>query len=775
MRRVFILLGVCSAATICSTAQINDKKSVIIGSYLEKPNAVLALNPPDKNQGFLLPQLTTQERLSIQASSPSDDGLIVYDVTVKSFYFWKESGWVKGLGSEALNQNLNFDPSTQTLTLSNGNSVSLGGLKEIPSTGGNTGKFLTTDGVSLFWAHHTITDDQNLAFDPTTNRLTISKSGSTVDLSSLVDKDKTSQSGILLGNASSITGVSGTASGQVLKWNGTTWIPSTEDVASINSDGFSITGDGTSSNKIQINTGGVSQNHIADNAVGPGEIQTNAVGSDELAAFSVDTDALQNGSVTNLKLATNSVATSNILSGGNDKILGTNSTGAVSWLDRSIFTDNQSLTFSSNSISIDRGNSINLNSLSAGGTQISGTLNNLSIIDGSVTSNDLGSSVVTTAKISSGGNNKVLTTDGTGAVNWADKTIFTDDQTLSLTGNTLGIESGNSINLNTLSVGGQVSGTLNNLTITDGTVVSADIAANAVTSDKITDGSITGIDLAAGAVSTDRIASGGISKVLSTNALGQVVWQDQSLISGLDNSLTNEVIASASISSNQLQIVEGGTTTNINLNNLSLGGDVTGTLGSNKATRIQGNAVSPTPLTGADAGKIMVWDGTQWLASASTSVVEFYSLDPAQFATTKTDGSTDKVNPAIFTLENTYLTAFKDGQGEHNLGWIHLPHGATITEITFWYMDKDATRSMSVAVYRRPFAGANEELFSWTSTGSVDAINSQTFNSFNGRNIVDNSSYSYRVMVTFDTGGETWDRIEKVLQRFYGLRVKYTR
>src|SRR5690242_3648694 len=92
---LFVVLVAVIPACKAQTGQ-----SVIIGSMVARPNALLFLNPPDKNQGFLVPQLTTNQRLSMRPSSPQEDGLFLFDMTESSFYVWKNGGWVKGLGNE---------------------------------------------------------------------------------------------------------------------------------------------------------------------------------------------------------------------------------------------------------------------------------------------------------------------------------------------------------------------------------------------------------------------------------------------------------------------------------------------------------------------------------------------------------------------------------------------------------------------------------------------------------------------------------------------------
>ena len=115
-----------------------------------RPNALLVLNPPGSDQGFLLPQLRTRDRVSIHPSSPEEDGLLVFDSDEKEFYVWKSGHWNKGLGDS--DQVLSFDPVTNKLTLSDGNTVDLSQLQEIPDQAEQAGKFLTTDGTITSWA-----------------------------------------------------------------------------------------------------------------------------------------------------------------------------------------------------------------------------------------------------------------------------------------------------------------------------------------------------------------------------------------------------------------------------------------------------------------------------------------------------------------------------------------------------------------------------------------------------------------------------------------------
>ena len=72
-----------------------EKQSVVIGSKTSRPNALLIVNPQHSDQGVLLPQLSTGQRMSMKPSSPLEDGLIVFDSNLKSYFYWSDGAWVK--------------------------------------------------------------------------------------------------------------------------------------------------------------------------------------------------------------------------------------------------------------------------------------------------------------------------------------------------------------------------------------------------------------------------------------------------------------------------------------------------------------------------------------------------------------------------------------------------------------------------------------------------------------------------------------------------------
>lgn len=72
-----------------------QKSSVVIGTKTSKPNALLIVNPQHSDQGVLLPQLSTKQRTSMSPSSPSEDGLILFDTDEKSYFYWSNGQWLR--------------------------------------------------------------------------------------------------------------------------------------------------------------------------------------------------------------------------------------------------------------------------------------------------------------------------------------------------------------------------------------------------------------------------------------------------------------------------------------------------------------------------------------------------------------------------------------------------------------------------------------------------------------------------------------------------------
>lgn len=107
------------------------QNNIGIGTNTPNANAILDLDPPAKDKGFLAPRLNQQQRVALgSVLTANDKGLLVFDPIDNLFYFWDGTKWVP-FPTDA--QTLSFNNVTNELTISNGNSVI------IPTSGGATG------------------------------------------------------------------------------------------------------------------------------------------------------------------------------------------------------------------------------------------------------------------------------------------------------------------------------------------------------------------------------------------------------------------------------------------------------------------------------------------------------------------------------------------------------------------------------------------------------------------------------------------------------------
>jgi hypothetical protein len=103
-------------AVICTTTVTNAQSNLGVGTAT--PDASAKLDVTSTNQGILVPRMTTTARTAISAPAK---GLMVYDSTIKAFYYHDGTAWGQ-----------------------------VGGTS-LPSQTGQSGKFLTTDGTNPSW------------------------------------------------------------------------------------------------------------------------------------------------------------------------------------------------------------------------------------------------------------------------------------------------------------------------------------------------------------------------------------------------------------------------------------------------------------------------------------------------------------------------------------------------------------------------------------------------------------------------------------------------
>ncbi|MEO5599285.1 MAG: gliding motility-associated C-terminal domain-containing protein [Cyclobacteriaceae bacterium] len=70
-----------------------------IGTKTPNPHAVLDLESPGNDQGFLVPRLTSLQRNAINLTT-QDNGLMVYDSDDQVFYYWKNTQWLPLKGTD---------------------------------------------------------------------------------------------------------------------------------------------------------------------------------------------------------------------------------------------------------------------------------------------------------------------------------------------------------------------------------------------------------------------------------------------------------------------------------------------------------------------------------------------------------------------------------------------------------------------------------------------------------------------------------------------------
>ncbi len=388
----------------------------------------------------------------------------------------------------------------------------------------------------------------------------------------------------------------GATSGQVLKWNGTAWTPSTD-----NGDVY------TAGDAINITAGAIG---VTDGSITTAKLANNAVTTAKITDANVTTPKLADGSVTSTKL--------NQMSATSGQVLKWNGT---SWQpandDGQTYTAGTGINITSgvvtNTGDTDASNDITNSTTAAGdltGTYPAPTIAQKGATNGQVLGWN-GSAWIPVTPQTSGSAGGDLT--GTYPNPTLAQKGATNGQVLKWNGTAWTPSTDNG---DVYTAGDAINITAGAIGVTDGSITTAKLANNAVTTAKITDANVTTPKLADGSVTSAKLNQ------MSATSGQSLVW---------NGTAWTPTTVSAS-----------GTA----------GGDLSGTYPNPNVVKLQTRDVSSTAPT---SGQVLKWNGTAW--TPSTDNGDVYTAGDAINITAGAIGVTDGSITTAKLATNAVTTA----------------------------------------------------------------------------------------------------------------------
>jgi len=642
--------------------RVLNSEGVVIGTASAVSNTSVALQVNGSNKAILLPRVTDLLNTTTPSIVSPLEGMIVYDLTTRKFYLRDNNAWVTYATTSLADGKIlvgdsNNTPQPVTMsgdaTLSNAGVITIGDDKitTVKILNGNvTNEKLATDAVTEAKILDLAVTARKIGAGSGNNKvLTTDNTGANVwvDRSKFASTDLNSGQ-ILLGNAS----------------NEAIAVAPSGDVTIDNTGVTTIGADKVTTAKI-LNSN-VTTAKIADLNVTTDKLAADAVTTAKILDSNVTTGKIADLNVTTDKLAVDAVTTA--------KILDSNvTTGKIA--DLNVTTDKLAVN----------------------------AVTTAKITDLNVTTDKLAASAVTTAKIadlavtaakvgSGSGNDKVLTTDNTGANVWVDRSKFASTDLNSgqiLLGNATNVATAvapagdvtiSNAGVTTIGADKVTTAKILDSNVTTGKIADLNVttdklAVNAVTTAKITDLNVTTDKLAASAVTTAKItdlavtaakvgSGSGNDKVLTTDNTGSNVWVDRSKFASTD--LNSGQILLGNATNVATAVAPAGDVTISNTGVTTIGADKVTTakiLNSNVTTEKIADLNVTTDKLAADAVT------TAKILNSNVTTAKIADLNVTTAKIADLNVTTDKLaGNAVTTAKITDLavTASKVGSGSGN-------------------------------------------------------------------------------------------------------------